>query len=555
MMKSRLRLTTAVLLLPLLVVLGSAALLLREDGERVRSRAAAVLNSLLQDMVMRYEEAEASWADRLEAFAAPLLADHRPETLRAALEREPLVRTIAVLDPKGSLVFPDPAAPSLREQEFLQRSAALLEEPWLPAMPENGRYAELGRWQRFYWREGVQLLYWKPLPDSGGFLLLEIERSALMADLVWHLGGAPLPGSSPSGASPSGASPSGASPSGGGGSPHSVRLADELGRVFLSWGRAEPGGAETTDAPVVSRVALSGALQGWQFSWSAPLSAVPGTADTRLFLGLFLGVAAAASAALALTLLRRLDRDIREAGQRVSFVNQVSHELKTPLTNIRLYAELLEERFAGADPGSQEARYLGIILRESARLGRLIHNVLTFARQKNGVGNGNPGSTHILHPRPLCPDTLVLSCLEGFKVSFAEKGMEVELDLHSPGELDLDGDVFEQILGNLLSNAEKYARQGGWVGISTAGEKDAVRVEVCDRGPGLPSQASVRAFQPFERFHTRHTDGVGGAGLGLAIARDLARRHGGDAGYQARAGGGACFHFILRSIPATEVPA
>lgn len=541
MMKSRLRLTAAVLLLPLLVVLGSAVLLLREDGDRLRTKAAATLNSLLQDMVRRYEKAEASWAGRLEAFAGPLMADQSPETLRAALEREALVRTIAVLDAKGILVFPDPAAPSLREREFLQRSAALLEDPWLPALPENGRYAEAGRWQRFYWREGIQLLYWKPIPDGGGFLLLEIERSALMADLVWHLGGAPVPRASPAGSS---------------GSPHSVRLADELGRVFLVWGRAEPGGAEPPDAPVVSRVALSGALQGWQFSWSAPLSAVPGTADARLFLGLFLGLAAAASAALALTLLRRLDRDIREAGQRVSFVNQVSHELKTPLTNIRLYAELLEQRFTGTETGAQEKKYLGIILRESARLSRLIHNVLTFARQKNGTEPANTqGHLPVLHPRPQCPDTLVLSCLEGFKVSFAEKGMKVELDLCSPGELDLDGDVFEQILGNLLSNAEKYARQGAWVGVSTKEEADAVRVEVCDKGPGLPAQGAARAFQPFERFHTKHTDGVGGAGLGLAIARDLARQHGGDAGYQARAGGGACFHFILRSIPDPEVPA
>ncbi len=536
MMKSRRRLTTVVLLLPLLAVLGSAVLLLREDGDRLRTKAAATLNSLLQDMISHYENAEESWTERLEVFIAPLMLDQSPESLRTALEREPLVRTIAVLDPKGALVFPDPASPSLREAEFLQRSAALLEDPWLPALPENGRYPETGRWQRFYWREGIQLLYWKPLPAGRGFLLLEMERSALMADLVWQLGAAPVPE--------------------GDEAMHSVRLFDELGRDFLSWGSAEAASKEALDAPVVTRVALSGALQGWQFSWSAPLSAVPGTADSRLFLGLFLGVAAAASAALAFTLLRRLDRDIREAGQRVSFVNQVSHELKTPLTNIRLYAELLEQRFSGTETAAQETKYLGIILRESARLSRLIHNVLTFARQKNGTEAAkNQGNLPVLHPRPHCPDTLVLSCLEGFRVSFAEKGMKVELDLCCPGELDLDGDVFEQILGNLLSNAEKYARQGAWVGVSTKQETDAVRVDVCDKGPGLPAQGAARAFQPFERFHTRHTDGVGGAGLGLAIARDLARQHGGDAAYQARAGGGACFHFTLRSIPGTEVPA
>ncbi len=534
MTSSRLRLTAAVLLLPLLIVLGSAWLLLREDEGRRRTRAAATLNALLQEMAARCESAQQDWTRRLETFAAPLLADHGAEALRGALESEPLVRTAAVLDAAGALVFPDPADPSRREKEFLDRSAALLDEPWTPVPPENGRFAETGGWQRFYWRDGVQLLYWKALPEGQGYLLLEVERSALLADLAARLGEAPLPDQTPD--------------------RHAVLLEDELGRPFLRWGTAAAAASVPSAAPVESRVALSGALQSWQFRWTAPLAAVPAAADYRLFLGLFLGLAAAASAALTLTLLRRLDREIREAGQRVSFVNQVSHELKTPLTNIRLYAELLERHFAGAAADARETRYLGIILRESARLSRLIHNVLTFARSRTEAADSAGGAAP-LHPRLVNPDELARACLDGFRVSLAEKGLELQLDLGCPGPLELDGDAFEQILGNLLSNVEKYARAGGWVGVGTREEGDAVRVEVCDRGPGLPPAFVGRAFKPFERLHSRHTDAAGGAGLGLAIARDLARRHGGEAAYRPREGGGACFYFILRSISDQEAGA
>jgi len=537
MLRSRFRLVAVVLLVPLLVVLGSAWLMVREDGNRIRTRAAATLNSLLQDMSGRYDQVQKDWIRRLDAFSSPLIIDHDPEALRAALETESLVRTIAILDHNGALLFPDPAGPSLREREFLERSAALLAEPWLPALPENGRFDENGHWQRFYWREGVQLLYWKALPEKQGYLLLELERSAMLSELVSALGQAPIPAED--------------------GAAHSVVLTDELGKPFLVWGRPSgQSGILSMDADIESRVALSGAMQGWQFTWNSPLSAVPGTADYRLLLGLVLGLVVAGSAALTLVLLRRLDRDIKEAGQRVSFVNQVSHELKTPLTNIRLYAELLEQKYTDAAVDSQETKYLGIILRESARLSRLIHNVLTFARSRNGTDStkAQPGLP-APHPRMQSPDALVHSCLAGFKVSFAEKGMAIELDLQCPMELDIDGDIFEQILGNLLSNAEKYARQGAWVGISTRAEGSCVRVEVCDRGPGLPAAAVGRAFQPFQRFHTRHTDAVGGAGLGLAIARDLARQHGGDAEYRPNVGGGACFLFTLRSISQAEVSA
>lgn len=526
MHRSRLRLTVLALTLPLAGTLVFGWLLLRENGERVRERAAAALNRRLQEMEGRYAGAQDAWKAELEALLSSLEEDPNPDLLRSAADGAPLVRTAVLLDGAGTLLFPDAESASLREREFLVRSSALLEDPWVPPRPEAG-YGP-GAWQRFYWRDGLQLLYWKALPDGRGYLLLEIERSALLADLAARLGAAPVPE---------------------GAEGHSVVLRDELGKVFLSWGK--PAGRDT----VVSNLALSGALQAWQFTWAAPLSAVPGRGDLRLLLGLLLGLGAAGSAALVLSLVRRLDRDIREAGRRVSFVNQVSHELKTPLTNIRLYAELLERDLSGGEEDARARRYLGIILRECGRLSRLIHNVLTFTRRRDA----RPGEAiPALHARSESPDRLAERCLEGFREGFEEKGIRIDLDLDCPGELRLDADAFEQMLGNLLSNAEKYgcrptvdgeAAPAPWIGIRTREETGGVLVEVLDGGPGLPASAAGRAFQPFQRFHTSHTDAQGGAGLGLAIVRDLARLHGGDAWYADRSGGGACFSFRIKELP------
>ncbi len=551
MKPSRLHLAALAFVLPLCATVFSIWWMLRDDENRARMKAGAALNGRLSGMVEKADDAQALWTKRLEFVAGELALDPVPEKMRGASEEDPLVRTAALLDAGGVLTFPVAKSASLREQEFLARSADLLAEPWTPKPDEAaGKMAVRGQasaagWQRFYWRDGMQLLYWRTLPDNSGYLLLEIERSALLSELAARIGSPPWPEGKRIG--------------------HSVVLADEQGNAFLSWPdrsakTASVGTGSVLSNRVESSIALGGALQGWQFTWSADLSAVPGTGDIRLAFGLLLGLVVTGSGLLAFTLLRRLDRDVREAGQRVSFVNQVSHELKTPLTNIRLYAEMLEAKIGARDTesNSKEVQYTGIILRESARLSRLIHNVLTFARLAKSAEPGGSGMIS-LHARPTVPDEIVRTVVEGFSVSLAEKGMRVELSPGVPEAIDIDPDICEQLLGNLLSNAEKYARSGGYVGVTTsveavnpageagAGTKRLLKIEVYDRGPGLPPHSAVRAFQPFIRFHDKHTDGAGGAGLGLAIVRELSTLHGGNAGYRELPGGGACFYFTLAS--------
>jgi signal transduction histidine kinase len=246
--------------------------------------------------------------------------------------------------------------------------------------------------------------------------------------------------------------------------------------------------------------------------------------------GAIAGLAAAASGAvpwlagvavlvvgLAIHVYRESRREFVEAETRVSFVNQVSHELKTPLTNVRMYAELLEAEVA-EEPVA--ARYAGVIVGEAQRLSRLIGNVLAFARHER----------HELHLRRRdgILDEVVARVLATFGPALAARGIAIEATLQAPELCQLDADACEQILGNLLSNIEKYAAEGGVARVTTARRGGFAYLLVADRGPGVPAAARQRIFRPFFRISNALTDGVSGAGLGLTIARELARLHGGD---------------------------
>src|SRR5262249_42441105 len=138
---------------------------------------------------------------------------------------------------------------------------------------------------------------------------------------------------------------------------------------------------------------------------------------------------------------------LRLAAQRVSFVNQVSHELKTPLTNIRLYAEMLEDHVALDDePGRHRLR--GVV-DESQRLGRLNTNILALARKDNGRLS--------VHPAPGSVDDVVRDVLAQFRPALEARGVHTEMGAGAPARVRVDADALSQMLGNLLSNVEKYA--------------------------------------------------------------------------------------------------
>ncbi|MCA9558925.1 MAG: HAMP domain-containing histidine kinase, partial [Myxococcales bacterium] len=214
---------------------------------------------------------------------------------------------------------------------------------------------------------------------------------------------------------------------------------------------------------------------------------------------------------------RESTRELRRAAQRVSFVNQVSHELKTPLTNIRMYAELLEDELADTDDRAE--RYVGIIVSESQRLSRLIANILSFARHQREQLS--------VRKAPAVVDDVVRQTLDQFAPSLAAAGVSPQLDLSAGATVRVDADALGQMLGNLLSNVEKYAA-GRPVDLVTRQAGGVTTLTVRDHGPGIPKAARAKVFEPFHRLSNALSDGVTGTGIGLGIARELARLHGGD---------------------------
>ena len=212
-------------------------------------------------------------------------------------------------------------------------------------------------------------------------------------------------------------------------------------------------------------------------------------------------------------------RMLMATAQRVSFVNRVSHELRTPLTNILLNLDLAADELASQNGSGESARRLAMVGEEARRLGRLIDNVLAFSRIERGQVRTEQG---------VCiPQTVIQGVIDQFAPSFARRKVRVRAASEVSAPCRMDSDALSQILSNLLSNVEKYA-PGSTVEIAAVRANDRLIVTVSDDGPGIPPRASKRIFEPFERLDNRVTEGVSGAGLGLAISRDLASNAGGS---------------------------
>jgi signal transduction histidine kinase len=233
-------------------------------------------------------------------------------------------------------------------------------------------------------------------------------------------------------------------------------------------------------------------------------------------------LAASAILALSVGLLAMLvslqqRRALALAAQRVSFVNRVSHELRSPLTNILLNVDLAAEDIE--DLSADGLGRLELVQEEARRLGRLIDNVLSFSRSEQARLR--------IEPRLCSPSIVLEAVLAQFRPAFRRRGLEIRSSADALPPCLLDGDALAQILANLLSNAEKYVRNGG-VEVTCTHREDQLLVVVSDTGPGIPAGESERIFQPFERLDIQVTEGVSGTGLGLAISRDLAGRMGGS---------------------------
>lgn len=232
-------------------------------------------------------------------------------------------------------------------------------------------------------------------------------------------------------------------------------------------------------------------------------------------------------------LLTRLTlKNMADARQKTSFVSAVSHELKTPLTSIRMYAELLlSKRIKNAQ---KKERYLSVIVSESHRLTRLINNVLDFGKLEKGKKKYNI--------TPVNPARLTDEIIDAHSIRNHNSGLEIIRNYEDTGlRVPSDRDALEQVILNLLDNALKYASDGKFIEFVLAEEEDFFLLKIRDNGPGIPKEHHRAIFENFHRVDNTLTSKHPGSGLGLSIARKILRDLGGDLVLEPMADTGCCF--------------
>lgn len=375
-------------------------------------------------------------------------------------------------------------------------------------------------WFVWYWGRGLNLIYWQRLA-SGRIVCVALERSRWMSDLVNE-----LPESI--------ANPTDRELLSNKKDVRTTRIVNSNGATVYQW-----GDNPTDDLVLAADITVSQPLNSWRLQMAVDPSILK--SQTTVGANIVLGIIASSIALIAVAwiFIREYNKELTEAGRRVSFVNQVSHELRTPLTNIRMYAELLGldlQRVNGID--SEKARKrLSVVESESERLSRLIGNVLTFA--------GNQKHKLKLHETTGVVDDCIESVLSSFAPNLEKINLEIKTNFSASKEVCFDSDVLEQIVGNLISNVEKYASDGKHVCVSTRYDNGVSEIVVQDDGVGVKPADRNKIFEPFWRVSNdlKHASGTG---IGLSISRELARLHGGDLRLNATEIG-ACFVVTLRT--------
>jgi signal transduction histidine kinase/HAMP domain-containing protein len=225
------------------------------------------------------------------------------------------------------------------------------------------------------------------------------------------------------------------------------------------------------------------------------------------------------------------------------FVLTASHELRSPLTSVQGFAELLMlERDQLSD---KHAETVEIILDNTRHLVRLLNDLLDLARSDAGRLAINPVRCEI---GPIVAGAARL--IMGLTNSRGQR-LEVEIESDLP-QVSAEPDRIMQVLVNLLTNATEYCPEGATVKVTASAVGSEVEVAVSDDGPGIPADQLDHVFDRFTRGEAGLTQRVGGTGLGLAIAKSLIELHGGAIGVTSKEGEGATFRIVLPALSGRE---
>lgn len=248
---------------------------------------------------------------------------------------------------------------------------------------------------------------------------------------------------------------------------------------------------------------------------------------------LVLAVALAASVAAQLRLARAEMRAVRTQSE---FLTTVTHELKTPLASIRLLGEMLADGRARG----READYYQMLAGEAGRLSMLIENVLDLGRLERGERAQDLRAVDV---GEVVGETLAMFA----PLAERDRGRVVSYDLCGSVAVRVDRGALVQALVAVLDNARKYGGAGMRIDVVTRRTDERVAIDVRDRGPGVPAAERDRIFERFVRGHAHAHGSTPGVGIGLYLARSLARSFGGElvCADPLDGGPGACFTFFL----------
>lgn len=271
---------------------------------------------------------------------------------------------------------------------------------------------------------------------------------------------------------------------------------------------------------------------------------LPAGGPTETFYLVIIGLAALGLVVGAVVLVRMWRREVRLARLKADFVSNLSHELKTPLTSIQLFTEMLQEGKLSSE--EEKAEGLAVLAQESQRLQRIVARMIDVARRE---ARGTPYD--------LAPGDLNQPLREAalrFRRIVTEPGLDLEVQLaHEPLPVLMDRAAMDDAVTNLLSNAWKYKR-GDRARIEVRARRRGRKAEVLvtDDGIGIPREERKRVFQMFYRAENYLTRSVAGTGLGLALVRTIVRAHHGRIRIEPGPGGvGTTFRIRL---PLTRKP-
>lgn len=422
------------------------------------------------DFVMNLLQQKAA---RLDAVMGFLQFDE--DSVRLLLEKDDDIDDVFVLR-KNALSYPDERKLlAQKEKNWIQTITPLIHDPSLLYSHSEKTEQEIPRSGWFVVNETQEpiLIYWSHENDR--FIGFHVSYIKLLSDVINEAG---------------------------------FDFADdtliikENGRILYQSHSSE---VSTWKQPPPHSMSLPYPLNTWGVEYYGQKA---DTLAVYLWGGVFLLALLMTLGLIVFRLYREYTQTARLARQQVNFVSQVSHELKTPLTNITLYAELLKEELGELDEDG--ARRVDVIIGESHRLSRLIQNILTFSHAPK------------IHIQAVDIGRLMAQIVQTFTPSFQARGMVLSLQMSESVTISSDVDKLTQILSNFLSNAEKYAASGQRVDLIVESSLDYLNIHVRDYGPGIPEKEVKKIFQPFYRIRSAITEGVAGTGIGLTIARQLA---------------------------------